>query len=63
MEEAIQRFVDWFIKFAIVSAVLLISTHLLARSLRKKKKQKSEIPHSEAKSSKTSKIDNQPSQE
>jgi hypothetical protein len=37
MEEALQRFVDWFIKFAIVSAVLLIGTHLLARSLRKKK--------------------------
>lgn len=37
MEEALQKFVDWFIKFAIVSAVLLIATHLFARSLRKKK--------------------------
>lgn len=37
MEEALQKFTAWFIKFVIVSGTLLLVTHLIARSLRKKK--------------------------
>lgn len=41
MEEVFQRFTEWFIKFVIVSALLLVGAHLLARSMRTKKNQSS----------------------
>ncbi|QDT32755.1 hypothetical protein Mal48_20020 [Thalassoglobus polymorphus] len=44
MEEVLQRFTAWFIKFAVVSFIVLLSTHLIARSIRSKKKQKKESP-------------------
>ncbi len=40
MEEVLQRFTAWFVKFAVVSFIVLLSTHLIARSIRSKKKQK-----------------------
>lgn len=40
MEEALQRFAEWLIRFVVISAVVLLVTHLIARSLRSKKKQK-----------------------
>lgn len=42
MEEVFQRFTEWFIKFVIVSAVILVGAHLLARSMRAKKNQKNQ---------------------
>ena len=41
MEEVFSRFANWFIRFVVVSGVLLLVTHLIARSLRNKKKKAS----------------------
>lgn len=48
MEEALNRFASWFVKFVVVSGVLLLVTHLIARSLRKKKKQSSQVDETKA---------------